>query len=78
MNWIKKTNKKIPKGIEIDFEGSANQKKILDLIRIHPRIDLERLTLESNLSHSILVEILLELELENYISTLPGNKYELI
>ena len=78
MNWIKKTNKKIPKGIEIDFEGSANQKKILDLIRIHPRIDLERLTFESNLSHSSLVEILLELELENYISTLPGNKYELI
>jgi len=78
MNWQSASNKKISKAIEIDFEGSANQKKVLDLIRVHPKIELEKISNDSQIPHSQLVEILLELELEGWIHTLPGNKYELI
>lgn len=78
MNWGEESNKKLPKAIEIDFEGSKIQKTCLEIIRVNPKIELERLMIESKLSHNQLVEILLELELEGWIMALPGNKYEII
>ena len=78
MSWNTSSNKKTPQSIEIDFEGSAAQKKILETIRVHPQIELENLLAKTELEHSQLVENVLELELEGLISTLPGNKYELI
>lgn len=78
MSWNTKTNKKVPKAMEIDFEGTANQKAVIGCIRKFPRIEFEKLLIETNLEHGILVEILLGLELDEMINTLPGNKYELI
>jgi DNA processing protein len=78
MGWEEKTNKKISLAIELDFEGPTSQKKCLELIRMNPKIELERLMLETKYSHSELVESLLELELGGLIVALPGNKYELI
>lgn len=78
MSWNTKTNKKMPKALEIDFEGTALQKKVIECIRISPRIEFEKLLIQTNLEHGSLVEILLGLELDEMINTLPGNKYELI
>jgi DNA processing protein len=78
MAWGEKTNKNISKAIEIDFEGSSAQKKCLEIIRMYPKIELEKLMFETKFNHSMLVECLLELELEGMIVTLPGNKYELV
>jgi DNA processing protein len=78
MSWNTKTNKNVPKAMEIDFEGTANQKKVIESIRKSPRIEFEKLLIETNLEHGPLVEILLGLELDEMINTLPGNKYELI
>lgn len=78
MSWNTHTNKKIPKTLELDFEGTAMQKNVLDVIRKTPKIELEKLLFQSNLEHGQLVETLLELELQGMINTLPGNKYELI
>lgn len=77
MNWAISTNKSIPKSIEFDFQGSTLQKKILDTIRQFPRIDIENLGVKTNSTHSELVEVLLDLELDNWIVTLPGNQYEI-
>ena len=78
MSWDTHTNKKIPKTLELDFEGTSMQKNVLDVIRRTPKIELEKLLFQSQLEHGQLVETLLELELQGMINTLPGNKYELI
>lgn len=78
MAWNTKTNKKVPKAMEIDFEGTSNQKKVIECIRITPRIEFEKLLIETGIEHGPLVEILLGLELDEMINTLPGNKYELL
>lgn len=78
MSWNTFTNKNIPKTLELDFEGTSMQKNVLDVIRKTPKIELEKLLIDSNLEHGQLVEALLELELQGMINTLPGNKYELI
>lgn len=78
MSWGTSSNKKIHPAIELNFESSSIQKLILDEIRKFPKIEFEKLLLQSNIDHSQLVESLLELELEGMIRTLPGNKYELI
>lgn len=78
MSWDTHTNKKIPKTLELDFEGTSMQKNVLDVIRKTPKIELEKLLFQSQLEHGQLVETLLELELQGMINTLPGNKYELI
>lgn len=78
MSWDTHTNKKIPKTLEVDFEGTSMQKNVLDVIRKTPKIELEKLMIQSQLEHGQLVETLLELELQGMINTLPGNKYELI
>jgi DNA processing protein len=78
MSWNTHTNKKLPKTLELDFEGTSMQKKVLDVIRKTPKIELEKLLFQSQLEHGQLVETLLELELQGMINTLPGNKYELI
>lgn len=78
MGWGENTNKKVSLAIEIDFEGPISQKKCLEIIRMNPKIELERLMVETKFSHSVLVESLLELEIEGLISVLPGNKYELV
>lgn len=78
MNWYGNSNKHIPKTIEIDFVGSAMEKKIIDLIRQQPKIEFEKLIVQSNIEHSQLVETLLNLELEGIIHALPGNKYEIL
>lgn len=77
MNWESSATMKKPKVIEIDFEGSEHEKKVLDTIRKFPKIELEKLSTEADLPHSKLVEVLLGLELDNWIVALPGNKYEL-
>jgi DNA processing protein len=78
MSWDTHTNKKIPKTLELDFEGTSMQKNVLDVIRKTPKIELEKLLFQSQLEHGQLVETLLQLELQGMINTLPGNKYELI
>jgi DNA processing protein len=78
MSWNTITNKKVNKAIEIDFEGTSNQKKVIECIRVSPRIEFEKLLIDTGFEHGVLVEILLILELDGMINTLPGNKYELI
>lgn len=78
MSWHTHTNKNLPRTLELDFEGTATQKNVLDVIRKTPKIELEKLIFQAQLEHGQLVETLLELELQGVIHTLPGNKYELI
>lgn len=78
MHWSDAAHGNTPRVIEIDFAGSTIQKRILETIGMQPKIDMEQLLHKAQTDHSQLVEALLELELEGWIRSLPGNQYELI
>jgi len=78
MGWTTSSNRNVPRTLELDFDGTAIQKNVLEIIRTSPKIELEKLIAQSQLEHVQLVETLLELELQGMINALPGNKYELI
>lgn len=78
MSWHTHTNKRLPRTLELDFEGTMMQKNVLEVIRKSPKIELEKLINQVQLEHGQLIETLLELELQGVIHALPGNKYELI
>jgi DNA processing protein len=80
MNWDGKSNKAVPKNIEIDFEGTALQKELVELIRKTPNVDIEKLTnaAGSRFTSGEMAEALITLELDGIIRTLPGNKYEIV
>ena len=78
MQWKQQTNKNVPMAIELDFNGTALQNKLVNILRNHPKIDIEKLSEYTHLTSSELAESLVTLELDSIIRTLPGNKYELI
>lgn len=80
MNWDGKSNKAVPKNIEIDFEGTALQKELVEIIRKTPLVDIEKLTnvVVNRFTSGEMLEALITLELDGIIRTLPGNKYEIV
>jgi DNA processing protein len=78
MNWGEKSLRKINPNIEIPFEGSLYQKKVLELIRNTPQINIERLNIEMQNENGSLAEALVNLELNGYIRSKAGNQYEIV
>jgi|694.fasta_scaffold62036_2 DNA processing protein len=80
MNWDGSSNKAVPNNIEIDFEGTALQKKLIEIIRKTPKVDIEKLTMLAGDRYTSgeMAEALITMELDGIIRTLPGNKYEIV
>jgi DNA processing protein len=80
MNWDGKSNKAVPNNIEIDFEGTVLQKKLIEIIRKTPQVDIEKLTMLAGNRYTSgeMAEALITMELDGIIRTLPGNKYEIV
>jgi DNA processing protein len=80
MNWDGKSNKAVPNNIEIDFEGTVLQKKLIEIIRKTPQVDIEKLTMLAGDRYTSgeMAEALITMELDGIIRTLPGNKYEIV
>ncbi|MDL1913953.1 MAG: DNA-protecting protein DprA [Bergeyella sp.] len=54
---------------------SEEQKKVYHLIKSHPKISLDEIALLSGLSSFVLLPILLELEIRQYIQSFPGKLF---
>ncbi|MEL7219787.1 MAG: DNA-protecting protein DprA, partial [Bacteroidota bacterium] len=57
---------------------SEDEKRVVDLLRQHDNMHIDRLSLESKLGNGILATALLEIECKGLIRTLPGKRYMLI
>lgn len=58
------------------FEGlTAEEKIVVDLLKAHDALHIDRLSLESRLPHGQLATVLLEVECKGLIRTLPGKRY---
>ena len=77
MGWQDK-KKMIKKQRELFIELSADEKIIVDLLKEQDMIPIDVLYLKSGLSSSSVAAVLLSLELQNVISSLPGKMYKLL
>ncbi|HVM88665.1 MAG TPA: DNA-processing protein DprA [Puia sp.] len=78
MGWQKKQKEKIKKQKELFIELSTEEKIILDLLNQKEACHIDELNFKSGLSSSAVAAAILNLELQNIISSLPGKMYALV
>jgi DNA processing protein len=76
MGWS--TDSPKVKVLEFDFEGSANEKLVHRIIKDNPGIEIDKLSFLSEMNGGALAGVLLEMELNGIVRTLPGKKYEIM
>ena len=78
MNWEQDSCKKnLPK--ENNFENlDSDSRSIVETIKKYPEISLDEIFDKTNINSAKLSAILLELEMENIVETLPGDRYRLV
>ena len=77
MNWEEKQKPKARKQKELFIELSADEKIIIDLLKEKDAAHIDELNHKSNLSSSAVAATILNLELQNVVSSLPGKMYVL-
>jgi DNA processing protein len=76
MNWEQK-KKQPKKQRELFIELSADEKTIIDILKEKETISIDDLFLKSGLSSSSIAGAILNLELQNVVTILPGKVYRL-
>lgn len=77
MGWIEKKKTPVKKQRELFLEFTGEEKKIVDLLLEQEAVPLDLLYLQSGLSSSTVAAVLLKLELQNVVISLPGKMYRL-
>lgn len=77
MGWGEKKKMAIKKQKELFIELTAEEKLITDLLLQQDAIPIDLLYLQSGLSSSAVAAVLLKLELQNIVVSLPGKMYRL-
>lgn len=77
MGWLKKADAPKKVTLELFIEFSDDEKVIVDLLKQKESIHIDEIYLRSSLSSSSVAEAMLNLELQNVISSLPGKMYKL-
>lgn len=77
MRW-EELDKSQPKQTELFVELTEEEKLIVNLLREHEGISIDRLTFSTRMKGSTLASLLLNLEFKGMIKTLPGKRYTLI
>lgn len=76
MQW-EETDKPVNEQLKLFTELSPEEKIVVDLLKAHEALHIDRLSYESQLSHGLLATVLLEVECKGLIRTLPGKRYVL-
>jgi len=76
MGWEEK-KKMIKKQKELFIDLTADEKIIVDLLKEQDQVQIDVLYLKSGLSSSSVAAVILNLEIQNVISSLPGKMYKL-
>ncbi|MEO7530767.1 MAG: DNA-processing protein DprA [Sediminibacterium sp.] len=77
MGWIEK-KRVIKKQKELFFELTAEEKIIINILKEKETTPIDALYLQSGLSSSSVAAAMLNLEIQNVISSMPGKLYKLI
>ena len=76
MHW-EQTGKNTQEQLKLFEELKPEEKIVVNLLRTQETIHIDRLSLESELPHGLLVTVLLEMECKGLLRTLPGKRYVL-
>ena len=78
MNWEeRKTKKESSRQKEIFISLSDEEKTIVELLKLKETVSIDELTINCNLNSSIIASVLLTLELQGVVQSLPGKMYGL-
>ena len=78
MGWEVEEKKKIPKQIELFNDLSTEEEKVCSSLKEKSPKQVNNLAIELNVPLSELLMTLLELEMKNLVTALPGGMYKLI
>lgn len=78
LGWKEKKKEKIKKQKELFIELSAEEKILITMLREKETVHIDEMNISSGLSSSAIAAALLNLELQNVISTQPGKLYRLL
>jgi len=78
LGWKEKKEKKARAQKELFIELSAEEKQIIQLLQKKEMVHIDEINLQSGLSSSAAAAAILNLELQNVITSLPGKMYKLI
>jgi len=77
LGWEEKKNKPKKQQKELFIQLSAEEKIIVDLLKEKDTVAIDELNIKSNLSSSMVAAAILNLELQNVVTSLPGKRYKL-
>lgn len=78
LGWKEKKKDKIKQQKELFIELSAEEKQIVQLLQEKEMVHIDEINLQSGLSSSAVAAAILNLELQNVITSLPGKMYKLL
>ena len=78
MGWKDKKKNASKKQRELFIELSAEEKLVLQLLQEKETVHIDEINLKSGLNSSAVAAAILNLELQNIISSLPGKMYKLL
>ena len=79
MGWEEKTKKQSHKPQkELFIELTADEKTVVDILKEKESIHIDELNIKSGLTSSAVAAVILNLELQNVITSLPGKLYRLM
>ncbi len=76
MHW-QATNQAPAEQLQLFEELTEEEKIVVNLLKAHEALHIDRLSRESQLPHGLLATVLLEVECKGLIRTLPGKRYVL-
>lgn len=76
MNWQPSTNKKSVQA-KLFTNLTEDEKKLIEILKDKEAIHIDELMLKSNFNNSTLASLLLTLEFQNIVKSLPGKRYRL-
>jgi DNA processing protein len=78
MDWRSTTNKKSVQQRELFIELTPDEQKIINILKEKETLHVDELNLKSGLSSSATAAVMLNLELQQVITSLPGKLYKLL
>lgn len=77
MNWEEKKKPAMRKQKQLFIELNADEKTIIDILKEKETVHIDELNMKSGLSSSTVAAVILNLELQNVIRSLPGKLYSI-
>lgn len=78
MGWVEENKKEIPKQQDLFVELSENEEKVYQILLYSGAMQVNALAIELNIPVTELFMILLELEMKNVVTSLPGGMFKII